>query len=107
MSEENVEVVRRMWDAFQAADIETALSYFAPDVEWDGTNLPDGRIGRGHEAIMDHLVRWADVWDDWAVQVEDIVEAADDEVLLLFREGGRASSGMTMDERHAELYTVR
>ena len=46
MSQENVEIVRRMWDAFLAADFQTALSFYAPDVEWDGTNLPDGRIAR-------------------------------------------------------------
>ena len=59
MSRENVEVVRRMLDAFLSADFEAALSLYAPDVEWDGTNLPDGQIGRGHEAIMEHLTRWA------------------------------------------------
>ena len=46
MSQENVEIVRWMWDAFLAADFQTALSFYAPDVEWDGTNLPDGRIAR-------------------------------------------------------------
>jgi hypothetical protein len=55
MSQENVEIVRRMWDAFLAADFQTALSFYAPDVEWDGTNLPDGQIGRGHEAILAHI----------------------------------------------------
>ena len=28
MSQENVEIVRRMWDAFLAADFQTALSFF-------------------------------------------------------------------------------
>jgi hypothetical protein len=31
-----VEVVRRMWEAFLTNDVETALSAFDPDVEWDG-----------------------------------------------------------------------
>jgi ketosteroid isomerase-like protein len=107
MSQENVEVVRRMWEAFLAADFETALSFYAPDVEWDGTNLPDGRIGRGHEAIVDHAIRWADAWDDWTVEVERVVEAGSAQVILVMRETGRSESGLTMDERHAELYTLR
>ena len=42
MSQENVEVVRQMWGAFLAGDLDTALSCLASDIEWDGTNLPDG-----------------------------------------------------------------
>ena len=106
MSQENVEIVRRMWDAFLAADVPTALSFYAPDVEWDGTNLPDGHIGRGHEAILGHVARWAEAWDDWTVEVDRIVEAGTDQVVLFLRERGRSESGLTMDERHAELYTL-
>jgi len=47
MSEENVEIVRRMWEAFLAGDVPTALSFYAPDVEWAGTHLPDGTVGHG------------------------------------------------------------
>jgi ketosteroid isomerase-like protein len=107
MAEENVEVVRTMWDAFLAGDAEGALSCFAEDVEWDGTNLPDGKISRGHEAVLDHLARWSDAWEDWTVELESIVEGEGEQVILFFREQGRSSSGLTMDERHAELYALR
>ncbi len=93
MSQENVEVVRRMWDAFLAGDFETALSFCAPDIEWDGTNLPDGRIGRGHEAILDHITRWADAWDGWTVEVDRVVEAGREQVVLFMRERGGAAAG--------------
>jgi ketosteroid isomerase-like protein len=93
MSDENVEIVRRMWDAFLAADFQTALSFYAPDVEWDGTNLPDGRIGRGHDAILGHVTRWAEAWNEWTVEVERIVEAGGEEVIVVVRERGRATAG--------------
>ena len=86
---------------------EAALSFYAPDVEWDGTNLPDGQIGTGHEAILNHVTRWADAWDHWTVEIERVVDAGGDQVVLLMRERGRSASGLTMDERHAELYTLR
>jgi ketosteroid isomerase-like protein len=107
MSQENVEIVRRMWDAFLAGDFEAALSFYAPDVEWDGTNLPDGTVGRGHEAILGHISSWAEAWEDWSVELEQITAAGDDQVVLLFRERGRSDSGLVMDERHAELYALR
>ena len=107
MSEENAEIVRRMWDAFLAGDFETALSFYAPDVEWDGTNLPDGQIGSGHEAILDHVRRWADIWKDWTVEVERVVAVGSAQVVLFMRERGTGESGLQMDERHAELYTLK
>lgn len=107
MSQENVNVVRRMWDAFLAADLQTALSFYDPDVVWDGTNLPDGKVGRGHEAILDHIRRWSNQWEDWTLEVERVIDAGSDHVVLFMRERGRSNSGLQMDERHAELYTFR
>jgi ketosteroid isomerase-like protein len=107
MSDENVEVIRRMWDAFLAGHTQTALAFYDPDVEWDGTNLPDGRVGRGHEAILDHIRRWAEQWQDWNVEVERIIDAGDEHVVLLMRERGRSKSGLEMDELHAEVYALR
>jgi ketosteroid isomerase-like protein len=106
-SGENVEAVRRTLDAFLRADFETALSFFAPDVEWDGTNLPDGQVGRGHEAIIEHLTRWSAQWDEWTVDAERIVDAGSDRVVVFLRERGRSASGLRMDEVHAEVYDLR
>ena len=88
MLDDNVEVVRRMWDAFLSGDFDTALSCLASDIEWDGTNLPDGRVGRGHEAVLEHAARWAEAWDDWTVDVEQIRAAHGEKVLVLIRERG-------------------
>jgi ketosteroid isomerase-like protein len=40
----NVEVVRGMLEAFIRRDSALALAAFDPNVEWDGTNLPDGKV---------------------------------------------------------------
>ena len=106
MSQENVEVVRRMWDAFLRRDFEEALSAFHPDVEWDGTNLPDGTISRGHQAIVDHSARWFAMWDDWTIELGEFV-AVGDNVVVFIRERGRSKTGIDMDERHAEVYTLK
>ena len=95
-----------MWEAFLRQDFEEALSAFHPDVEWDGTNLPDGRVSRGHEAVRDHTARWASMWDSWTVELGQFIEAGD-EVVLYIREKGLSKSGIQMDERHAEVYTVK
>lgn len=107
MSERNVAVVRGMWEAFLRNDFEAALSAFEPDVEWDGTNLPDGRVSHGLDAVVDHLTRWAAVWETWEVQVEQVIDAGGERVVAFIRERGRTKAGLQVDERHSELYLVR
>jgi ketosteroid isomerase-like protein len=107
MSQENVEVVRQMWECFLGDNPASGLSFCDPDIEWDGTNLPDGKVARGHEAIVEHAARWAEMWDDWRMEPERFIDAGGDQVILVFREIGRSESGLQVDERHAELYTLR
>ena len=107
MSEENVAVVRRMFEAFLRSDAETALAAFDPEVEWDGTNLPDGKISRGIDAVSDHVARWGEMWETWECELEDVIDAGGDRVIVLFRERGRSKAGLEVDELHAELYVVR
>ena len=107
MPPENVAVVRAMWEAFVRNDFEIALSAFAPDVEWDGTNLPDGTIAQGHDAVLDHVARWAETWDTWDVELEELIDAEPNLVIAFIRERGRTKAGLEVNERHSELYVVR
>jgi len=107
VSQGNVTIVRRMWEAFLSGDISTALSFYSPEVEWDGSNLPDGPVGTGHDVIIEHVARWSESWRSWTVELERIVEAGADRGILVVREKGESANGLTMDEVHAELYTLQ
>ncbi len=57
MSEENVEIVRRSYEAFMQGDPEAALSAYSPDTEWDDTRFrPEGKVHRGRDEVA-KLVR--------------------------------------------------
>jgi ketosteroid isomerase-like protein len=107
MSEANVAVVRGMWEAFLRNDPDAVHAAFDPDVEWDGTNLPDGKISRGYDAAVEHVARWAEMWETWEVELEDVIDAGEDRVVAFTRERGRSKAGVSVDERHSELYVVR
>ena len=57
MSPENVEVVRRLIDAFNIQDGETALSALDPSVEFESA-LIERRTYRGHAGIADIVRAW-------------------------------------------------
>ena len=106
MSEQNVVVVRSMWEAFLRNDFEAALSAFEPEVEWDGTNLPGGKVSRGLDAVVEHLTRWAETWETWEIELEQVIDAGGNQLIAFIRERGRTKAGLEMNERHSELYTV-
>ena len=55
MSQENVELVKRSFEAFSRGGIEAALSYFDPEVEWS----PLLEEFRGHAGIRQVLSEYA------------------------------------------------
>jgi ketosteroid isomerase-like protein len=66
MSRENVEVVRRALDAFNAQDADALVALWTPDAEWMpafiGGGILEGAIYRGHEGIIEFVEIQAETW---------------------------------------------
>ena len=107
MSQENVEIVRRITDAYVAGDFETALSLIDPDVEVDISMRPDGRGHRGHEGLIEALRTWTGTWEAYRVEIEELIDAGE-HVVVIDRQSGRGkASGMPLQQSFAAVYTVR
>jgi ketosteroid isomerase-like protein len=103
MSEENVEIVRRVYDAVARRDAESILALHDPDVEVrfaKGTMLD--RIGeagtyRGHEGLraFDRELRQA--FEDFETNCEELIDAGERVVSVSrYRARGRRS-GLEID----------
>jgi ketosteroid isomerase-like protein len=108
MSEENVEIVRRAYEAFYAGDADGALAYFDPEVEVDASPLRvDEGIGRGRDAVRRVVGRWVAAWDDWREEVEEMRDLSG-QVLVVSKQHGRAKgSGIEVETRYAVLYELQ
>ena len=91
MSQENVEIVRRHMEAYLSGDNKTALAAYDPQVEFDASLRPEGHVYRGREGVAEAMRVWSGTWEDWNVEVEEIIDAGD-HVLLIARESGRDGS---------------
>ena len=82
MSQENVEIMRRMMEATGRRDYQAVLAYVDPDLKIDDTDIPEGTAT---DSFLQWLARWDTAWEDW--RIEDLViRAADDErVVALFK----------------------
>jgi ketosteroid isomerase-like protein len=100
MSEENVEIVRR----FLADEVDEALTYADPGIVW---NPIEESPAQGHDAVRASLARWKGEWDDYRLKPEEFVDSGD-RVVVTVRLGGRGrGSGVEVDARFYDLYTLR
>jgi ketosteroid isomerase-like protein len=81
MSEGNLRVVRRSFEAFASGDFETAFAAFDPDAEWKtAEDEPDSRTLRGTEELRHWAVSLAEPWTDRfdrSVVPEDYIDLGD------------------------------
>ncbi len=81
MSEENVNTVRGMYDAFATGDIPTIIAALDPNVQWwEAENFiyADGNPYAGPDAVLSGVfMRIAEEWDGFAVSPENVLDAGD------------------------------
>jgi ketosteroid isomerase-like protein len=105
MSQENVEIIRRGFEHWLATGDFRAH----PDLVWDVSNLgwPDQQIYLGVEGGMQFNAEWADAWDDWQIEVEDYIDAGERVVGILNQRGRSKATGIPVDMRFAQVWTLR
>ena len=110
MSQENVEVVRRMLQAFADGGLDAMAEFWDPDIDWRAAEGAIDDVGEMHGpvAVRRYIQDWIDTFDDFSVVVEELRDVGDDRVLSIQRLKGQAKlSGAETDLRYALVSTVR
>jgi ketosteroid isomerase-like protein len=93
MSQENVEVVRRLFEAFQGvwqrgdpgALFDSGL--LADDAEWiPFRGWPGPQSYRGRDEFVEFWSTWTEDFEGWSVELERLIDAADEQVVGLFHQ---------------------
>src|SRR5215207_9231761 len=77
MSQENVEIVRRIIDATRRGDWEAALRDYDQGVILDQSRMPGGGVYRGHEGLREFYGRWFGAWEHLRIKPERVIDAGD------------------------------
>jgi hypothetical protein len=91
MSHENVEVVRKMLLAAGACDPLPALAWFDTESEWDlcgVTGWPEKRVYQGLQEIEAFVLAWANSFEEWHFDVEEVRDAGGEWVYAAIHEWG-------------------
>jgi ketosteroid isomerase-like protein len=110
VSEENVAIIRRAFDAYTAGDIDTVLSLCdeqivitqAPEVP----GVPPEQ--HGHDGVIEAFGLWPEQWDDFQIEILRIVADPGDHVVVATRQRGRGKdSGVEVVGDFTFAFAVR
>jgi ketosteroid isomerase-like protein len=122
MSQENVELVRALQpsgdmdlvtlfrdEATASALIETLSPFFHEDCEIVAPTLIGTQDARfvGLEGLRAGWLEWLDPWESYRVEVEDVIDAGDEAVVLVCDYGRRAGMAAEVSAVGGAVWTVR
>ena len=73
MSQENVEIVKRIFERWAAGDFVAGLTDLAPDAAFVVRHpFPEAVETAGWEGIREYMRRFLDNWESYAVEARDL-----------------------------------
>jgi len=110
MSQDHVEVVRRAIAAFNRGELDglaATYDWYDPDVEFfEDPHHPEA-VQRGADAIESYFRNFVDLFDDYSIEIEEIVDAGDQVVVFNRQRGRGKGSGAEVDVSSAWVFGFR
>ena len=104
MSEKNVDVVRRMYAAFQRGDAEASLAHFDSEVKVDMSRRGVGGVGQGRDDLSRIIGEWVASWDNWHEEIEEVRDLGSHVCVIAVQRGRGKGSGVEVESRYGVLY---
>src|ERR1700733_12816171 len=108
MSQENVEIARRVIEAGDAGDFETVLALHDP--EWEGfipSDYPVAGTWRGHDGVRGFTEEWLAAWHEFRIEPEEFFEGGDAVVVAVRYWGRGRHSGVEVSDHWFYAYRFR
>jgi ketosteroid isomerase-like protein len=102
----NVELVRKMYEAYVAGDMERALASIHPQVRVDFSDRADAPATQGREALADLASSWQDAFDGYSEEIVDVLEIEDFVCLVTTQRGRTKGSDFEIVDQVAFLMEV-
>lgn len=85
MSQENIEKVKKAYEAFGRGDIPAVVADYAPDMEWHSPKGTPGIGGvhRGPQAIVEGVfIPMSQLWENMTLNIQEYIDAGDRVIAL-------------------------
>lgn len=108
MAGENLEVVRRIFEAWGRGDLRAGVEHYDPHVLLVlRPEFPDAGTYCGPGAIRSYTRQLLAAWDDFAITGEDFIEAGDSVVVRTRQRGRGTGSGIRAELSYFQVWTFR
>ena len=107
MSQENVEIVRRAYDALNHGDWDAVFREAHPDFEITTQRGPGAGTHRRREAVQDYAEDYIAAFDSMVFEPEEFLENDDQVVVLVTRRARPKGGSGEMVVRNGHIWTVR
>jgi ketosteroid isomerase-like protein len=107
MSQENVEIVREMNEAFNRGD-ESWVAFFDPEAQFHTPpEFPDDSVYTGHEGIRRGAAVWIESFTEYRWDLDTLFDERDCVVGLFHHRGRLKDSGAWIERPVGTLYYLR
>jgi ketosteroid isomerase-like protein len=107
MSDENLELVRRNNDAYNARDLGALLDTLSESVTFRSRfSAMDSRTYNGHEDMRRYFAEMEEAWSRYEMHLERMVEAGSRVVGLFHLHAVGRESGVEVEEEQGVVFTV-
>lgn len=112
MSEENLNIVRGLYDAFAKGDVQSILGNLDKEIEWNEAEnflYADRNPYIGPEAVLTGVfMRLGTQWDKFTCTPERLIDAGDSTVVVLGRySGGYLRTGKKVNAQMVHVWELR
>ena len=108
MSEENVELVRGIYDKWGTGNFRAGTDLFDPDVVLVlRGDFPDAGAYEGPEGIRKYMQGFLADWTDAAIEAEEVIGAEDMVVAAVHQRAIGTRSGLPVEMRYWQVWTFR
>jgi ketosteroid isomerase-like protein len=108
MSPEDLETVRRAYDAFARGDLQTLKTVLAPDIEWRTTpDVPFLGNYSGLDEFLRAMNEWTGAFENVTTEIEEMIDAGDNVIVGHRMRGRGRDSGADVDLAIFQVVAVR
>jgi ketosteroid isomerase-like protein len=109
MSQENVEIVRQYFPAYDRSGLDGLAEFWHPEINWRAAEgaLDDVGLMEDPDAIRDYLRQWEETFEGGRMEAEELIDAGDQVVAVVRGIGRMKDSDAEIDMSYAILFTIR
>ena len=111
MSQEKVEVVRRVFEAGARRDSPTALALYDRELVWDVSRLEgvdfEGGIFHGHDGLRRWFRGWFAAWESVRNDLDELIDAGDSVISVTTQRSRGQTSGIEVELKQYAVWTVQ